>query len=89
MFDGVETSTGPLGQGLSNAVGLAIAQENLAATFNREGFEIFDNNTFVFCGDGCLMEGITSEAASYAGHLGLGIFSSSLSLSLSLSTDPR
>jgi len=69
---GIEVSTGPLGQGLTNAVGLAIAEAQLAATYNKEGFPIVDNHTFVFCGDGCLQEGITSEASSIAGHLGLG-----------------
>jgi len=69
---GVEVSTGPLGQGLSNAVGLAMAQANMAATFNKEGFTVSDNYTFVICGDGCLQEGVTSEACSLAGHLGLG-----------------
>ena len=71
-FDGVEVTTGPLGQGLSNAVGIALAERHMAATFNQPGFELFDNYTYVFCGDGCLQEGITSEASSVAGHLGLG-----------------
>jgi len=69
---GVEVATGPLGQGLSNAVGLALGTAHMAATFNREGFNIIDNFTFVICGDGCMQEGITSEACSLAGHLGLG-----------------
>ena len=69
---GVEVSTGPLGQGISNGVGLAMAQAHLGATFNREGFSIIDNFTFVICGDGCMQEGISSEACSLAGHLGLG-----------------
>eukprot|EP00941_MAST-03F_sp_MAST-3F-sp1_P005467 g5467.t1 len=72
MTSGVEVSTGPLGQGLSNAVGMAIAREHVAARFNRPGFPIMDNNIFVICGDGCLQEGVTSEASSLAGHLGLG-----------------
>eukprot|EP00923_Selenidium_pygospionis_P003493 GHVN01005516.1.p1 GENE.GHVN01005516.1~~GHVN01005516.1.p1 ORF type:complete len:378 (-),score=38.97 GHVN01005516.1:1248-2381(-) len=69
---GVEVCSGPLGQGVSNAVGMAIGEANLAATFNRTGFEIFNAFTYVICGDGCLQEGVASEAASLAGHLGLG-----------------
>jgi transketolase N-terminal domain/subunit len=68
---GVETTTGPLGQGLSNAVGMAIAQRLLAARFNREGYPVFDHRTFVFASDGDLMEGVASEASSMAGHLEL------------------
>jgi len=69
---GVEVATGPLGQGLSNGVGLALAGAHMAATFNREGFTILDSFVYVICGDGCMQEGITSEACSLAGHLGLG-----------------
>ncbi|MCA9101443.1 MAG: transketolase [Planctomycetales bacterium] len=68
---GVETTTGPLGQGVSNAVGMAIAQRWLAARMNRPGFELFDYNVYALCGDGELMEGVSSEAASLAGHLRL------------------
>jgi transketolase len=68
---GVETTTGPLGQGVATSVGMAIGEKWLAAHYNRPDFEIFDYNIYAICGDGCMMEGISSEAASLAGHLGL------------------
>ncbi len=69
---GVETTTGPLGQGFTNAVGMALAERHMASVYNRPGNEIVDHFTYMMCGDGDMMEGITSEAASFAGHMGLG-----------------
>ena len=69
---GIETTTGPLGQGIANAVGMALAEKILAKTFNRPGHEIVDHHTWVFLGDGCLMEGVSHEACALAGTLGLG-----------------
>jgi transketolase len=71
MTTGVETTTGPLGQGCGNSVGMAIAERALAARFNKGGFELFDHDVYVLCGDGDMMEGVSGEAASVAGHLGL------------------
>ena len=68
---GVETTTGPLGQGIATSVGMAIGQKWLASRYNRPGFDIFDYDIYAVCGDGCMMEGIGAEAASLAGHLGL------------------
>ncbi|CAC9497366.1 Transketolase (EC [uncultured Gammaproteobacteria bacterium] len=71
-IDGIETTTGPLGQGITNAVGMAIAERTLGAQFNKPGHEIVDHNTYVFMGDGCLMEGLSHESCAMAGTLGLG-----------------
>src|ERR1700738_2189507 len=68
---GVETTTGPLGQGIATSVGMAIARKWVASRYNRPGFDVFDYDIYAVCGDGCLMEGVGSEAASLAGHLGL------------------
>ncbi|WP_432712132.1 transketolase [Pedobacter sp.] len=72
LTDGIDVTTGPLGQGFANGVGFAIGQKHLAARFNRPGFELFDYKIYVICSDGDMMEGVTSEAASLAGHLALG-----------------
>ncbi len=87
---GIETTTGPLGQGLSNAVGMALAERMLATRFNRPDYEIVDHYTYAIAGDGCLMEGVTSEASSLAGDLGLGkliVFYDDNEISIEGSTD--
>src|SRR6202000_1059346 len=71
LTPGVETTTGPLGQGVSNSVGFAMAQRWLTAKVSKKGRNPFEHHTYVFCGDGDLMEGVSNEAASIAGHLGL------------------
>jgi transketolase len=71
VTDGIEVTTGPLGQGIANAVGLAMAQAHMGATFNKDGFPLVDNYTYCFMGDGCLQEGVSGEASSLAGHLKL------------------
>lgn len=72
LTPGIEVTTGPLGQGFANGIGLAIAQKYLAARYNKPGFELFNYNIYAICSDGDMMEGVSSEAASFAGHLGLG-----------------
>src|SRR5690606_8450052 len=72
LTPGVETTTGPLGQGIANAVGMALAEKHLAATFNTAEHTIVDHYTFVIASDGDLMEGVSNEASALAGHLGLG-----------------
>src|ERR1700712_2278683 len=72
LADGIDVTTGPLGQGFANAVGFGIGQKHLAARYNKPGFDIFNYNIYVICSDGDMMEGVTSEAASLAGHLELG-----------------
>ncbi len=72
LADGIETTTGPLGQGFANGVGMAVAQKYLASHYNQPGFDVFDYNIYAICSDGDLMEGISSESASFAGHLKLG-----------------
>ena len=72
LLDGIEITTGPLGQGFANGVGMAIAQQYLASRYNKEGFNLFDYKIYAVCSDGDLMEGVSAEAASLAGHLKLG-----------------
>jgi transketolase len=72
LLDGIDVTTGPLGQGFANGVGFAIAQQHLAARYNKPGFELFNYKIYAICSDGDMMEGVTSEAASLAGHLKLG-----------------